>query len=427
MLVLPMNRDHGPVSFGPSDRYQYLRARSVPDPARTHVCIAARMTGPPPTRDELELLVADMVARVPALGYRVAGRGRRARFEPAGRLDVSRHVEEIEVPAGRSADRCALDALESPLAPGRPLWGVRLIRGYSEDEFLLTYRAAHLFQDGLAVARAMGAALSGARLPPPAPRPATAPSSPVGLRSCVRFLPHLFGRTARWLPPGTTMTGKRTLHTVTLDRAAFDDITRRTGATAAQIGLAALAGALRAWTPEHWSGTGGRRQRRGLRAYLPISLRHPGDRAALGSSVGIMPLTLPCAEPSPVRRLEDVVRDTGPMTLYRFRELFGRLLRAPGPVAWLVHRVVHHWAPARPGVTVIPADLHDSAPGVAGLIPVSPPVGPSPGGCVFVLERTRVSASFLFDSGVPGTDRLPGLLDAALAELRAAVAAVRPD
>ncbi|MEU5128404.1 hypothetical protein [Streptomyces mobaraensis] len=421
MLVLPTDRGHTPVPFGPSDRYQYLRARTAADPARTHVCIAARMTGPPPDREELERLVADAVARVPALGYRVGGTGRRARFEPAGALDVSLHVDEVEVPAGRSPGRCALDALAAPLPADRPLWGVRLIRGHRPDEYLLAYRAAHLFQDGLAMAQAMGAALSGARLPAPAPRPAPRAPSPQTVRACARFFPHLFGRTARWLPPRSAVTGERTLHTTTLDRSAFDELTRRTGASAAQVALAALAGALRAWTPDHWCGAGDRRQRRGLRVYLPVSLRHPGDRAALGSALGVMPLTLPCAEPSPARRLADVVRDTGPMTLYRFRELFGYLLRAPGPVAWLAHRVVHHCSPPRLGVTVIPADAHDTGPGIAGLIPVSPPVGSSPGGCVFVLEKTRVSVSFLFDAGVPGTERLPGLLGAALEELRAAV------
>ncbi|MGW1076153.1 wax ester/triacylglycerol synthase domain-containing protein [Streptomyces sp. NPDC002537] len=394
-----------------------MEARSASDPSCWQISLAARLTGVPPTRGELEELFTDAVARVPVLGYRVVGKGRRARFEPAPDLDVSRHVEEIDVPAGRPAAQCALEALARPLPTDRPPWSVQLIRGYGPDEYLLAYRVAHILQDGMGVARTLAAVLSGARLPHPAPRPAPAVPSPRAVRRAARCLPHLFGRTARWLPPRSATARGRVLRTVTLDRSLFDDITRRTGATTAQIGLAALAGALRAWTPEHWCGTAGRGQRRGLRFYMPVSLRPHEDRSAFGTAVGIMPLTLPCAEPSPERRLDILARDMGFGTLYQVRQVLDCLLRMPRPFSSVLYRSLRAFWPRRLGVTIVSMEAYGAGLDIVELVPVPSPQNRSPIVCAFVLERTRVTASFNAEAAIEGTERLPGLLAEALAEL----------
>ncbi|RLU87478.1 hypothetical protein CTZ27_22890 [Streptomyces griseocarneus] len=403
-------RPSASLYFSSSDKYQVLQERDS-DLGAWQISLAARIAGAPPTHGELVNVFTDAVERIPALGHRVVGKGRRARFEPVTGLDVARHIEEIEVPAGSVPARCTLEAQTRPFPAGRPPWTVQVIRGYSPDEYLLVYRAAHVLQDGVAIARTLEALFSGARLPPPVARPRSPAPSSEALRRSARFLPHFFGRTARWLPSHTAAGRGRVLHTVTLDRARFDTITHRTGSTTAQIALAVLAGALRAWTPEHWCGTSSRRQRRGLRCYMPISLRPPGDRSALGNAVGVVPFTLPCADPSPESRLEKITHGTGFTALHQFRQVFGCLMRIPHFYRSSL------FMPPRLGVTIVPMGPYESGLDILELIPVPPSQNRCPVVCSFTLERTRVTASFNCAAAIPGTDRLPALLTAALAEL----------
>lgn len=427
-------RSHRHISsaspFGSSAAYLRMQARSAPDPAHPHICVAGRVPGRAPTREELRHIFAEVADRVPALGYRVAGSGRHARLEPAADFDVSRHIEDVLVPAGQSPAQCVLEASQRPLPRDRPPWSIQLIRGYSTDEYVLSYRADHLLQDGMAAAQTMAAAFCGGRLPRPAPQPAPRAPSLRTVRSCLRLLPNLLGPTAQWLPlyvpRGLGRVRGRVLHTVTVDRASFDDITRHTGAGTAQIALAVLTGALRAWTPRHWCGPTARSQRRGLRTYLTVSLRHRRDRAALGNLAGVVPLMLPCAEPSPARRLARIVERTGFDTLHRYRQFFSWLLRLPHPPARLLRRCMNPFAPPGLGVTIASAGPDENDLGVAELIAVPPLPSRTPGACMFVYDKTRVSVSFLFDSAIPDTDRLPGLLTAALAELHSGVVAPRP-
>ncbi|MGW0708275.1 hypothetical protein ACWD4G_20350 [Streptomyces sp. NPDC002643] len=445
----------GAVPFNTIDKMMHL----LPQKDRDGL-VALRLRGTPPTAGELCALLADVTERIPALGYRVGGRRWHRYFEPC-EVDLPEHVAELRFPAGRSLASCLREAAEREWPTGRPPWGVLVISGYREDvdEYLIAYRVSHLLQDGIAMALTGNALFTGERLPPPARVPAPRPQPPSsrgplklgppkrerrtgvlrkrgpgtgvprsgqlwkhGLWTGVRHASKVLLPCAEWLPLAAhpADTGWR-YSQVSLDRAVFDDITRSTGASTAQVLLAVICGALRDWTPEYWTGHLGRRQRRGLATMLTMSLRAPRDRTALGNQVGMYPFTLPCAEPSPERRLRLVMDRTDHRVLSAFRALQTRAMHAPDPLGRLLARTLVHCERPCAVVTVVPSSQDPKAMGAEDLLCVSQRPKRVDGGFVVVQGPETILVQPSFKHWVDRVDHLPALLTASLAELHAAV------
>ncbi|OKJ13930.1 hypothetical protein AMK19_11250 [Kitasatospora sp. CB01950] len=401
-------------------------ARADVHDSRVQVGVFSRMPGPAPALDDLKALLADAVDRAPTLSYRITGRGRRARWEVDPGFDIGRHVLECRVRPGRSVQQAVMDALRAnPLPREHPLWSVIVLHGYRQDEFTLCYRAHHAFQDGMAVARTCEAVFGGAALNRPEPLPA--PERPPArlLLTVFREFGRIAWRPARWLPRATSKDGPTpALHTAVLDADAVRAVAAGTGATPAQIALAVLAGALRAWQPQHWTDRPDRRQRRGLPTLLSMSLRPFTDRSALGTQAGLLPVALPCAEPSPLRRLEQVRAHGASARIslhHRAQSYIWRRLPYPLTRAFWTASV---WA--SPGYLVttsymLPPGLRGSVVDSGAVFTVPQLMRGSAGTVQFIAQGSSVTASLLFDPAVPGVERLPDLMARALADLRAAL------
>lgn len=414
------------------DKIMLREARNATHDSRLHTGGVVCIPGPAPALEAAWPIVAKVVeqaiAHVPVLRHRLVGSGRHARWEPDPHFDAARHITEYRVVAQRSIGAALLEAWEHiPLPRDRPLWSVVLLTGYSPSEFALCYRAHHAFQDGLAALRTCEALLGSAALPHPGPPPRCKLPSMRVLWHGLRDLAPLALRPAAWLPPVRHPSHGRVLHTLVLDPDAVDEISRRTNSTPTQVGLTVLAGALRNWQPQHWEESASRRQRRGLPVAMSMSVRSAADQAALGNQLGLLPLALPCPEPSPARRLQRIRQQTGVGRVLLHRKLQSFAWRLPYLLAqmlWLVF--VRRSVPDHLLVTSF--SLPDHHTGTAATarksFAIPPLVLKGPGMIGFLIQGKTVTASCVFDASIPGTDRLPSLIARALAELRAAVSDV---
>ncbi|OKJ13933.1 hypothetical protein AMK19_11265 [Kitasatospora sp. CB01950] len=402
-----------------TDWYAWADQQRSPHPSYWHFSCALRKLGEPPAPEEVRALLTDVADRIPALGHRLAGRGRSLHFEPAGGVDPRDHVEDVRFPAGWTPERCLATALERPWLPGRPPWSLQVISGYRPGEHLLAYRVSHLLQDGVAAAATTAALLRGGRLPAPVAEPArfALPDLPA-VRAGLRFAPRFLGPRVQWQPEPDPdpAEGAWLRPAVGLDRAPFDEITRATKASTAQICLAVICGALRQWVPQRRDAGA-----RSLPVVLMMSLRGPRERDGLGNRVAVAPLSLPCAEPGPERRLRLVMEQAELEELVRYRRLLTGLLRLPGPVARPTARLAVRLSPSSVGVTIVSTPLDAAALGAEEVLvaPARPTAASS--GFVVLQQPSVVSFHPAFRILPRDADLLPGLLAESLAELHAAV------
>ncbi|MFE6412472.1 wax ester/triacylglycerol synthase domain-containing protein [Streptomyces sp. NPDC057837] len=414
----------GAIPFTTGDKFQYLQRRSAQSASEWNVACALRLQGAVPSAADLHTVMADAAERIPALGYRIGGHGRHRYFEPCPDLDVRDHIEEVRYPRGRAARACLLDAVDRPWPAERTPWSVQIVSGYADGEYLVVYRVAHLLQDGMATAMTAQALLSGQRLPVPVRQPRTHRDWP-GLRDVaagLSYLPEFFKPAAQWVP-GRSRPDRNdgwVQHVCTLDRALFDDITRCTKARTAQISLAVLSGALRAWAPEHWEGSG-RLRRHGLPVHLTLSLRDLRERHGLGNYVGLIPLTLPCGEPSPAERLQHLMGDADYSRLVRFRRLLMHLHHQRGLIGWTIASIIKACELPRLRVTIVPAESDPAAYGAREVLGVLPREARATAGVLVTPHRSTVTVQVCTRASISTADRLPDLITASLAELHEAV------
>ncbi|GHF53109.1 hypothetical protein GCM10010218_38190 [Streptomyces mashuensis] len=412
--------DRLPLTVG--DHLLALHARKVKHASHAQVAMVARLPGPVPSRAEGERLVREATDRAPVLRYRVAGTAWRSRFEPDPRFDPVRHLDLVRVPPGRTMEQCLREALDRPLPADRPLWSLQFVHGHAPDEHLVCLRMEHTMGDGMGALLILAAFLTPQSLPVPAPQPrAGFPPLPV-LR---RTLPPLLQGArlpARWLPAKSSRRHGLTHHDFALDATLYQGIKDRTGATTAQVSTAVLAGALRAWAPRHWGAPLPRRQRHGLRTGMTLNVRHPLHPSVLGNHVGMLPLTLPCHEPDPLRRLQHVMAHADPREKDDYRRLCQYInTLAPVP-AWLLSRTVR-WLtrllPRNVGVTMMRGPgtcptLHGMPLSLSGRVVLRPALGV----VGFVAFRDTVTVTLTFEHMPPAeVGRLARLLPHALAEL----------
>ncbi|GAB1822160.1 wax ester/triacylglycerol synthase domain-containing protein [Herbidospora sp. RD11066] len=389
------------------DRLLLLEADRSADETHWYIGAAARLPGPPPRREDLYALLADGAARIPALAYRPSGN---LRWEHDPGFDPARHVTFVDLPPGTDLNEALLAANAEKLPRDRPLWNLLVLSGHRPGEHVICYRAHHAFQDGAAVADAVGALLTGGTLPVPEPqaRPERGPWWPP-----IRNLLRLCAPNPRWSAGGGT---GPLMVTATLDLELYRTVTRATGATTAQISLAALAGALREWCAP----------RRDITVALPV-LETGGParssvRSGLGNRAFLLAVKLPCTDPHPRRRLWKVMTQTGYARLAEVRH------RSPVAVAILRSLLAARIPPTALGSGNrfdVTTPLGGPPPEGALEVLSLPPLGrASRGVAAFTQYPDRVDVTCRFAVREARNAALPGLLERGLHDL-AALPAIR--
>ncbi|GAA1678235.1 hypothetical protein GCM10009733_088900 [Nonomuraea maheshkhaliensis] len=470
-----------PLTFG--DHYTIRLGAGAAHDSRMHCGLAVRRPGPPPDPESLRELVAERVrVAAPALTYRSAGRGRRACWETDPGFDAAHHVEFHRLP--RVTYQAVVDAMRlRPLSWERPLWSLMVLYGEPGEGHVVCYRAHHAFQDGMGVVAAARTLLGTGTLPPPteAGDDGGGPvyrGAPGLVRRALGDLRRLAAASPPWFAtrpdPGESADDGLRLEVANLDRAAFDDVSRATGASIAQIGLALVTGAIRAWNQPAWDAgpapdgagkrTAGPRgessaertagppaeqttgmpagstagpaaelpagpragspgdwpagSRRGLPVGLPVGLVGHREHTGLGNHTGLLPITLPCDEPSPATRLERIAEQT---TIRRIgdarrsaRSLYGLPAAVAVPMLRLLSPLLGQSSPRRLGATALPVPRELAGQGEVFAVPGLPP---ALAGMVVILPAgANVAISAVFDPRVARTDEFPGLLRRELTE-----------
>lgn len=294
-----------------------------------------------------------------------------------------------------------------------------VLHGYADHEHLLCYATHHMFQDGLAMVNTVRALTANRTLPSPTPPPPPDSRPPLvqTLRSLVGDLTRLSAASPTWHASRTDASSGRCLHILSLDMAPFRDIARRTGASIPQISCAILAGALREWHPQRW--TESAHDKRELVVGLPVSILGTRHHITLGNHAGFLPITLPCGEASPVKRLTSIVRQTGVDKIARQRQIFRDSYHIPSAVTWPILRAV------------MPVFLQDSSqrlnvsvlghshtfPGGRNIF-VCPPLGRgSSAMVVFSYDEDSMVVSAMFDPRVSHAQELLPFVQKSLADL----------
>ncbi|MFC4035956.1 wax ester/triacylglycerol synthase domain-containing protein [Streptomyces polygonati] len=192
--------------------------------------------------------------------------------------------------------------LEASLSPLGPVWDIWLLEGWAPGEFAIAYRSHHAFQDA-------GAAGETTRrlFGPPDAEPVRAPRARPGRLAVLAHVPRVVAdlvttrtRTRGSFVPPAGGHGTRVAVSEPVDLDQLRAIGEAHGASVNQVYLAGLCGAL-----------AGVFEERDPYVCVPMSTARPGDGlSGLGNRLSMLRVELPCAEPSPQRRMELILRRT---------------------------------------------------------------------------------------------------------------------
>ncbi|MEU9999136.1 wax ester/triacylglycerol synthase domain-containing protein [Streptomyces sp. NPDC050848] len=301
------------------------------------------MKGRSPELSQVQEQIASRIERMPTLACTVARRGRRTLWEAAPAFDPYDHVHEVRTSEGPTALDEAVDALlGTPLDDMAPRWGVWLIHGYSDSEYVLFYRAHHAAQDGQAMMDALRALFS---TEPPASSARAALAVATARRFWKQRIPV---RAIAWTLADAVkslraslswstrhdLSGEARVVSAAVPEAWLRATGRALGASSNDVCLAALAEAVRGWLPTGSIAPGQRG--RELYVHLPISTRAPEERFTVGNRLSAVRIPLSFWEESPTARVAAIARAIRPVTTEGMR----RVLRAQtGLPEWLVYQI----------------------------------------------------------------------------------------
>ncbi|MEU0035907.1 wax ester/triacylglycerol synthase domain-containing protein [Streptomyces sp. NPDC006333] len=387
--------------------------------------------GPGPVREQ----IAERVDRMPSLACKVTRQGRRTVWELDPGFDPRRHVHEIVVEDGLPSLGRAVDALlGEPIGTGAPRWGVWLIHGYSPDRYALFYRAHHAAQDGQAVLDALTALFGVGPAVPPRQATDDAPGGrgTGGARDRLAWVRNIPARaiaqnaadtvrglrsTLTWAPH-RPLTGRTRLLSAAVPVSWPRDVAKALGATPNDVCLAALAEAVRDWVPEEWRARPG--HGRELHVGMPVSLRRPEERFAVGNRVSAVRVPLSYWAKSPAARVVAVARATRRVRTEGMR----RVLRAQLECFpdWLVYRFVRQSCAASSAVDTsgllrIPRRLAVGADPVEGVVPTLFLHGDHLFAVSFLSYQGRVRVSFTVDRALDDVGDLAALWAGAVERL----------
>ncbi|MGQ4488354.1 wax ester/triacylglycerol synthase domain-containing protein [Streptomyces sp. SAS_281] len=409
----------------PVDRAFLDLERTRPD-VRWDTGGIAYLSGPPPALADLRAYVAYCLRGVPLMTSRVTG-GRRPRWQPDEDFAVDHHVHESVADGPAGWDAALHAALNAPFAPGA-YWGIWLVHGHADDTYAVCYRLRHACQDGSAAAMAFRALLgegepSGRPVPAPGRRSAVPGRVATALRLAAAFAAGTLVR--RYRPvAGFAPTGERRLYRGRVPADTLRGIGAAVGGSAHDAHLAALAGALTAWSGK------ARIPLPRATAVLPVDARRPDEEQAWGNRCFALPLELPVhiapAHPGAARlRLDHVTAATRKLRGATWRQAIVDLVRhmPARPTAWYMRRVLS------PRVTNVMAtsmplahrgSLGETQVTGTALLPLVVPGHLFAVGLSFFGEWAEVSV--IVDSGLDLGGELPDLWERAVAELAETVA-----
>ena len=322
----------------------FLRYEREQSGFRPHIGMVLHAKGRAPELSRVQEQIACRIERMPTLACTVTKRGRRTVWEADPAFDPYAHVHEIRMPEGSTALNEVVDTLlAAPFDEESPRWGVWLIHGYSNCEYVLFYRAHHAAQDGQAMMDAL-TALFGTEPPVSSPARAAAAVPDAGRfwwqRIPVQAVAWMLTDAVKSLRPSLRWSTQRTLSgearvvSAAVPESWLRETGRALGATSNDVCLAALAGAVRSWMPETWIAP----QQRGRELYanLPISVRTPEERFTVGNRLSAVRIPLSFWEQSPIMRVAAIARATRPVKTEGMR----RVLRAQVSLPeWLVYQI----------------------------------------------------------------------------------------
>jgi hypothetical protein len=265
------------------------------------------LEGIAPTVAELRDYLASHLNRLPFLTHYLRGPGLKARWTHDAAPDLASRIHERRLDPGQDHLDAALQDLRThPLPDQGPPWDLWLLHGHAPGRYTLCYRAHHSSHDGGGLRNILYTLFSTAT---DAPTFAEGPTPTAGLSAYKRTLRGMLHSAAAnniWNNPEHPLTGTRVstwaqLPTDRLRAAA----TPRGGGSNDAI-LAALAGALRTWCAEHWPRGAGRP----LPAVMMVDLRRAEEHDRPGNLFTFAPAPLPCHEPTPAGRLDEVIAAT---------------------------------------------------------------------------------------------------------------------
>ncbi|MFF2060437.1 wax ester/triacylglycerol synthase domain-containing protein [Streptomyces sp. NPDC058200] len=417
------------------DRAFLSMERRHPD-ARWDAGGVAYLSGPPPSLADFRAYVGSRLGRLPLLTSRVEGGSRRPRWRPDADFAVDRHVHEVVAKGPAGWDAALHTALDAPFAPGT-YWGVWLVHGHVPDEYAVCYRFHHACQDGSAAAMTFRAMLGEGE---PSARPVPRKGRLVGLPRRVgtavglatMFLAGSLAvrghRTAVPIVP----TGERRLWRGRVPADALRRIAAAHGGSAHDVHLAALAGALSAWSAR--SGVPLPR----VTALLPVDARRPDEEQTWGNRCFALPLELPVRTApergagsrdgdSPLWRLEHVMATTRRLRGEAWRQAIQDLVRymPDRPTEWYLRRMLSPRVTDVMATSMPVADkgsLGDSRVTGVALLPLLVPGHLFGVGLSFFGNWTE--SSFVADRALPLGELLPELWEQAVGELEGTSAPV---
>jgi hypothetical protein len=388
------------------DRALLNMARKAGDSCM-HLGAVLLFDGDPPNLDTLTTHLTERLPFTPELTFHVGGTARRPRWEPDPAFDIRNHVHQANpIPGpGPFADRVLNAMLGLPLDPRHPLWGLWLIP--TDRSYALCYRAHHGFQDGQAVARTLRTLFAPA--PPHTVDRFTTPPRPPLRPGVIKDMLPLLRRTSHWSALDTPPGPRRLAMTADTDLARIKAIARATDSTINQVCLAAVTAVLRARFPHDWPDPS-----QALRTTMGVSLRAPRIRyPRLGNCVGGCHVTLPCGEPSSLRRLQILRDQLTPEHLAQVRRhqaaLFQRMPQWCGTL-FAYMSLDSRFVP----LTV--ADVRGRAGAITFggaparavyALPIWPPRQPLT--IAWITHLDQLTTTFVAHDGLPGRDPLPDL------------------
>jgi diacylglycerol O-acyltransferase / wax synthase len=266
-------------------------------------------------------------------------------------FDIEYHVREIALPRPGSDAQLTeqVSRLHArPLDRSRPLWEIYLITGLARRRMALYTKIHHSAIDGASGAELLTILLDlspdGRELPTAAPFRPEPPPGPLALariaaarlawrpvqavrasNELARLLPSLApaasalvggllgldrgdgtvipssaGR-APVTPFNKPITAHRRIALRSVDLGTVKTVKNAFGVSVNDVVMAMCAGALRRWLTDHQT-----LPRAALVAMIPVSVRDPGSRQAMGNRVSAMLATLPTHLSDPVQRIEVV-------------------------------------------------------------------------------------------------------------------------
>ncbi|MFC9621753.1 wax ester/triacylglycerol synthase domain-containing protein [Streptomyces sp. NPDC056930] len=389
----------------------------------------AYLSGPPPSLADFRAYVGSRLGRLPLLMSRVEGGSRRPRWRPDADFTVDRHVHEVVAKGPAGWDAALHTALDAPFAPGT-YWGVWLVHGHVSDEYAVCYRFHHACQDGSAAAMTFRAMLGeGEPSARPVPRKGRLAGLPrrVGMAVGLTTMFLVGSLAVRGHRPAVPFvpTGERRLWRGRVPADALRRIAAAHGGSAHDVHLAALAGALSAWSAR--SGVPLPR----VTALLPIDARRPDEEQTWGNRCFALPLELPVRTvpergtgsrdgDSPLRRLEHVMAATRRLRGEAWRQAVQDLVHymPDRPTEWYLRRMLSPRVTDVMATSMPVADkgsLGESRVTGVALLPLLVPGHLFGVGLSFFGDWTE--SSFVADRALPLGGLLPELWEQAVGEL----------